>query len=455
MKENKLHQSLLLSVGVLFVLALCVYLPTWKLFGYTFKKINIFSDIERVTPPRPKKTFVYVKKEFVDSCPSNMVCIEDYSSKKDALNNIFDALEEIHDKKSKVRIAFFGDSFIEGDIFTAEVRKKLQSRFGGGGVGFVPITSETAGFRQTIFHKFNNINTYNIIQHAKSKLPFAAGGYCSYPLEGNRVSYAGIPKSTRLKRFNSIRLFYETNKELPISCLYNGVYQTSKTKPTGKLEQISYPSAKTTMVSFNFTPSIDLKLYGVSMEDSSGVIVDNFGMKSNSGINLNHISDKKHREFDSIQNYKLIVLQYGLNAVGPTTTNFNWYIKSMTRVIQKMKRNYPNASFLLLSVSDRGSRENGTLKTMSTIPLMVEAQRKIAKNTNIAFWDLFHAMGGENSMIEFVLSKPSLANKDYTHLNFKGGEKIAGIFSSTFLYEYKQHNDKKLHYKLLNNTTLR
>ena len=43
--------------------------------------------------------------------------------------------------KRPVRIAYFGDSFIEADIFTADLRERFQSEFGGCGVGYVPITS--------------------------------------------------------------------------------------------------------------------------------------------------------------------------------------------------------------------------------------------------------------------------------------------------------------------------
>ncbi len=33
--------------------------------------------------------------------------------------------------KRPVRIAYFGDSFIEADIFTADLREMLQQEFGG------------------------------------------------------------------------------------------------------------------------------------------------------------------------------------------------------------------------------------------------------------------------------------------------------------------------------------
>ena len=448
MLKNKLFHSFLLVFLVCSGLIFCSYIPKTKVFGYEIKHTDVFCDI---ITERPKKEFVknLTKKEFVDTCPTGMICFEDYSVKKNALNHIFEALKDIHENKSKTRIAFFGDSFIEGDILTSEVRKLLQNRFGGGGVGFVPITSEIAGFRQTILHRFKQFNTYNIITNGKSNIPFAAAGYCSYALPGNLVTYAGVNNNKRLKRFNNIRIFYETSAKETISYAIGNKTTSFQTIASNRIEAHNLPSIKTGQISFVFPSSQNLKLYGVSMEDSSGVIVDNFGMKSNSGVALANISEKRHKQFDSIQNYKLIVLQYGLNVVGPTTTNLDWYIRSMTRMVKKIKRNYPNASILLLGVSDRGTRQNGKYQTMNTIPLMIEAQRKIAKNAGVAFWDMFAAMGGQNTIVKYVLNSPPLANKDFTHLTFKGGEKIAGIFTNTLLYEYKKYNDKKAHIRAM------
>ena len=158
MSQNKLINSFLISFFVLIGLVLCSFIPTTSIFGLEIKKMDIFSDI-RIDSKNKLNNLNTIKKEFLDTCPKGMVCFEDYSSKKNALDAFFDALKDIHENKSKTRIAFFGDSFIEGDIMTGEIRKLLQSRFGGGGVGFVPITSEIAGFRQTIFH-FLRLSTF-------------------------------------------------------------------------------------------------------------------------------------------------------------------------------------------------------------------------------------------------------------------------------------------------------
>ena len=52
--------------------------------------------------------------------------------------------------QSKVRIAYYGDSMTDGDLIVQDVRTNYQDRFGGNGVGFVPITSESAASRGSV-----------------------------------------------------------------------------------------------------------------------------------------------------------------------------------------------------------------------------------------------------------------------------------------------------------------
>ena len=55
-------------------------------------------------------------------------------------------------KKGKARIAYFGDSMTDGDLIVQDVRTQFQSVFGGEGVGFVNISSESAASRGSVIH---------------------------------------------------------------------------------------------------------------------------------------------------------------------------------------------------------------------------------------------------------------------------------------------------------------
>lgn len=440
--KNMFFKSIIISVGLLIGLFFCFFIQI-SIAGYLLKNIDIFSDIKMDTLKLITES-PFVKKQFIDSCKSGLICFEDYSDDTTALNKIFDAFNEIKQHHSKVRIGFFGDSFIEGDILCADVRDTLQSLFGGNGVGYMPITSEVAQFRITIFHSYNGFRVCSMLHPDKSGNPLGGSGYCFIPQKDNFVKYSANTQFRHLDNFRNIRLFYNTSEDLQSKYTLNNT-NTSKVllSASENMQQLIIKNANASSIMFEFPESSKLNLYGFSFEDSIGVTVDNFGLRGNSGLGLLNIKDKMHRQFDSLQNYNLIILQYGLNVVSPTTKDVSWYADAMVKIIEGMKKDYPNASFLLISVSDRSTKINGQYQTMQSIPMMVEAQREIAKKSKIAFWDLYTAMGGENSMVSLVDNTPPLANKDYTHLNSKGGKKIANIFTETLMYELDKYNEKK------------
>jgi lysophospholipase L1-like esterase len=183
--------------------------------------------------------------------------------------------------------------------------------------------------------------------------------------------------------------------------------------------------------------------FGASLEDETGIYIDNFAIKGNSGLGLQAIPEKNLAAFDSLLHYDMIVLQFGLNVSNSPTANFTGYIKGMSKLINKLKEAFPETPILLLSVSDRSQRRQGQFVTMPVIPFLIQAQEKIAYDNKLLFWNLFEAMGGENSMAGFANSKPALANKDYTHLNFAGGKKVGLSFARSFIYEVEKYQKRR------------
>lgn len=167
--KNYLKYSLWLTLIVLFALIGMHWLPAITIDGHTMRRVDLLSDVRM---PEPDKDEVVadslppvpvVKPAFVDTCRSGMTCIEDYSdSTMRGMTPFYRALDEIQSKGRVVRIAVFGDSFIEADIFTADLREMLQKRFGGCGVGFVTITSMTSGYRPTVRHSFGGWSSHAV-----------------------------------------------------------------------------------------------------------------------------------------------------------------------------------------------------------------------------------------------------------------------------------------------------
>ncbi len=437
MEANQLKKSLYLFTGVVATLFLLSIIPEFFLRQINLKQINLLADVQP-DPIQPvpladtikKKTLTPVKK---DSCKPGITCIEDYSLDKHALGNFFKALRETRHRK--VRVAFFGDSFIEGDILCASFRDTLQQLFGGRGVGYVPITSEVTSFRTTIQHSFSRWKTFWLVGDKNPFMPPGFSGYCFVPQEGNEVEYK--PGKRRHGKFQTAKLFYKST--LSSALHYTLDDSLSYTQPliasdTLQEEVLSCEGAQA--IKLHFEPFDSLKLYGISFEEATGIYIDNFAMRGNSGIGLYQIDPVQLREFNRFQHYQLVLLQYGLNVVTEAdSAGYDWYVDKMVRVISRLKENLPASNFLLVSVSDRSYNQNGKFVTMPNILLMRDAQREIARQSKIAFWDLLSAMSGENSMVKMVTAVPPLASKDYTHVNFAGGRRLANKLTDALLYE--------------------
>ena len=59
---------------------------------------------------------------------------------------------------------------------------------------------------------------------------------------------------------------------------------------------------------------------------------------------------------------------------------------------------------------------------------------------------VFSVTGNSLSMADMVHAKPSLANYDYTHINFRGGKHLAGLLYETMIYG-KEQDDRRRAYE--------
>jgi lysophospholipase L1-like esterase len=457
MQVNKLFSSAILFAIVIISLLLLSYLPPLSMGDFQLKQIDLLKEIRqdrvsdsvlndsliaddslKVAGEKKVAEVVKIKK---DTC-NGRICIEDFSTKKNVLTPFFNALRRT--KHKPVRIAFFGDSFIEGDVICGTFRDTLQQLYGGRGVGYMPITSDVAGFRYTIKHEFENWEAFSWVSENQTTRPVCTSGYTFVPLEHNSVEYR--PSKRRfLNEFNIIRLFY--NNPLAASVEYTFNDTLSYFEPlvqSDGLEVLSLENKKTQSVRFHFPDYDSLTVFGVSFEDSKGIYVDNFSMRGNSGLGISKVDSAMHMQFNKEQDYKLIILQYGLNVVTQEdSSGYKWYERRMVSVIRHLKQYYPRCGILLVSVSDRSNNQDGTFSTIPDIPKMRDVQRRVAQKCGIAFWDLYEAMGGYNSIVKMAEAEPPLAAKDYTHLNFAGGKRISKHLVESLLYAKERYEKKK------------
>mgnify|MGYP001210683506 CR=1 FL=1 len=471
-KDNKFGRVLILLLTTIVICTGLYFMPD-TLFGFKLKKLDMLSDLRiktglseidslRLQLEHPESIVVdtaamrdsIMRTTGIDSitlalrdslyqqmhsnnADSIGTHIEDYSVGHIALKRFFTALSKSQSRP--VYVAFMGDSFIEGDILVSDFRDGLQKKFGGRGVGFVPITAITAQFRPTVEARAEGWTTYSILTN--HTYPFTLSGM-TFEAKGNKA-FLHVKMTKRfpeLQSVNSLKLFYEQNIETELLFSYNGQKDTLR-EILPAISTVSEYERKGIFreASLVFNKAKGFRALGVALEDNAGVSVDNFSLRGNSGLVMARLDISHCRALNKVRPYDLIVMQYGLNVVSDSVYHYGWYGKKMVNVIRQIKACFPEADILMLGVSDRSHQIEGKFQTMPAVLALLNTQRQIARETGIAFWNVFDAMGGENSMVRFVQS--NWASKDYTHMSFRGGREIANALLRALLSEKKFYDE--------------
>ncbi len=355
------------------------------------------------------------------------------------LKPFFDALKNAD--KSQVRIAHFGDSLIEGDLITADIRETMQKEFGGKGVGFLPITSQDVNFRITTKISFSsNWETGSIFGTNPNRLGYGINGEVFVPKGNSWVEYELYRKYRNAREFSKARIFYSNAKASAINYTIDGKKKdkASLKSGSGLQELVIDAEGSAKKLRLEFPERDQAHVYGVSLENGNGVYIDNFPFRGNSGADLQQIDVSMLKDFSRKLDYKLIILEFGLNASGSASRDFGWYEREMLKVIDNLKQAFPRTGILLIGVQDKSAKKGNGFETDPKVLKLLDAQKNIAKSANIAFWNLFEAMGGQNSMSQWVEANPPLAFKDYVHFNGQGANKVADMLSEAIITAYKK-----------------
>ena len=454
--KNYLKYSLGLVLTVFVALLALHWLPAITIDGHTMRRVDLLSEV-RYPKQQPLKADSdtiplppVVKPAFVDTCRTGMTCIEDYSdSTFRGMRPFYEALNRLSsgdEEDRQVRIAVFGDSFIEADIFTADLREMLQKRFGGCGVGFVAITSATNGFRPTVRHTFGGWESHAVTDSIGfDKKVQGISGHYFIPRRGAFVELRGQKKyASLLDTCQRSTIFYLSKDSLSLTASVNkGDAQLFSVLPSAHL-QTSEVEGNIGSVRWSAGEADSTRFYGVAMDGKQGIVLDNFSLRGSTGLSLRDIPQRMLKEFNRVRPYDLIVLEYGLNVATERGRNYDKYQKGLLTAIEHLKNCFPQAGVLLLSVGDRDYKDDeGELRTMPGVKNLVRYQQHTAALSGIAFWSMFEAMGGEESMATLVHAKPAMANLDYTHINFRGGRFLAGLLYETLIYGKEQYDRRK------------
>lgn len=378
----------------------------------------------------------------------------DYNDKgKESLTRFFNQLMNATSKK--IRILHYGDSQIEGDRMTGFFRQRIQEQFGGNGPGFIPAVNvyHTVAFTQTCSENFERYTNFGgTALKTKNYGILNSVGRFTKEIEVNDSILATLPTEkgwievdshqyaySRAKKYNNVYLHYtDAFTSCKIKVYQNGnLIVTDSLKADGKYHVYPFQfPGNPGKLKFEFESKVSPNILGFSLEGDIGVQVDNIGMRGSSGTFFGRINQGLAKQIYDAQNVELFIMQFGGNSMPlikdsvAAVQNAN-YFRSQLYTIKKLR---PNAAIIVIGPSDMSTLIEGEYTTYPLLPYFVEQLRKGTKEVGGAYFDMFAAMGGYDSMVAWVES--GLAASDYIHFSNKGASIASQKFYDALMTVY-------------------
>lgn len=384
---------------------------------------------------------IRVLEDFADNSPLRIRYPENNSK---YLYPLYEMLDNAKKEKKTIRIIHYGDSQIEIDRISDVIRRDLQEVFGGFGPGIIPAI-QTIPSRSVSQSFSGDLIRYSVYGNAANRASHHRYGIMAMMAELN--GEASIQFGTRndaysnAKTFTKIRLIVGNNEDSFSATLSarNTDLGTKSIESSKKGISILIWEIQNPIRNANLSLHGKADIYGICLDGKSGVALDNIPMRGCSGTIFTRISKESMSDAYSQIDTKLILLQFGGNMM-PQINNverIEWYGEQIAKQVQLLKDINPNAYFIFIGPSDMSKNIKGNMETWTYLEEVNNELQKVALENGIAFWNMFEAMGGKNSMPEWVKASPSLATTDYIHFTSRGANRIGEMFITAFMNDYQ------------------
>ena len=350
-----------------------------------------------------------------------------------------------------VRVVHYGDSQIELDRISQDLREALQERFGGSGTGLFPALGNvpSASISKAASGSFTQYTMYGDSTTQRA-------GHNRYGILAQVVQLTGSGtltlrgtknKNARegVKTFESVSVLYGKGENLVVKAASG----TDKPEP-----EVQKGENGVTLVTWRFSQPVEkatltfqgnAELYGIGADGNAGVAVDNVPLRGCSGTIFTRISKPLMTDSFALTDTRLIILQFGGNMMPMIrgAKQIEPYQEQIAKQIAYFHEVAPQAKILFIGPSDMGKSVNGRVVTWPHLPELVDSLKATALRNDAAYWDLYRMMGGENSMAQWVRHSPPYAGPDYIHFTPAGAQKVGDALSRSFLTYYDFYTLRK------------
>ena len=397
---------------------------------------------------RGSDTLSFYKDYFASNSARFYLPGDDYTF----FDGVFSDWENARRKGITWRIVHYGDSQIEMDRISSDLRESLQERFGGEGTGMFPALTNTP-MASISRSSSGGFSFFTMIVDSTTR----RAGHNRYGPLSQVTSFTGNGtvnlraqklKSTQehVRSFQSVSLLYGRASDD-----FTAAVQSDTLRPA--------PAKRTkdgvTWVTWTFSRPVEkatvklagsAEIYGVATDGTAGVTVDNIPMRGSTGHILTRIDKDLMQAAFELDDTRLVILQFGGNFVPAAGSSkaISGYMDKVREQIAYYRDAAPDAKILFIGPSDMAaSTEDGRIVSYRRLPELVDSLKAVSLASGAAYWDLYRMMGGQNSMAQWVRHSPAYAGPDYVHFTPAGAKVVGETLSRSFLTYYDFYDLRK------------
>ena len=344
----------------------------------------------------------------------------------------------------------FGDSSIGLDGLPHAIRRRMQSRFGDGGAGFVFLGRKSPNYDNRAVHLTSQNWSICYIAYGCDKTGhYGYGGHIFRAEPGARTSIKTRTKGDHGRTASRIELWYSTDPRGGTLKLRvageDHVIETKSDTLADKWQEFKVTPGPH-RVDIRTTGNGRPRAYGVVLEtDGPGVVWDTVSMigaftKRLLKFDEAHVAAQvAHRDPD------LLVFGFGgndLRRFSAATVDHATFVQEFRSVLQRLRKGKPKLSCLVVSIVDHARAGPYPVKKPHN-EAMVKAQREAAFAEGCAFFDAVAAMGGPGGIRAWRKTNPPLSDPDLQHLSMFGRDKMAGFIFDGLMVRYDAFKQRK------------
>ncbi|MEZ4790063.1 MAG: GDSL-type esterase/lipase family protein [Flavobacteriales bacterium] len=342
----------------------------------------------------------------------------------------------------QVHIAHFGGSHLQADMWSMELRSRLQQAVPGvrGGRGFIfPYAMAKTNNPYWYLPEYTGKWTAHKNLERIDDAPLGIAGYTvttTDTLTTLKVSFRGEVYAGY--QFNRVKVFHRMDSSYAVTAYSKdpAVHIEGTEEPDKGYTEFQYDRYVDTLyLRFQRTAADQLgfTLRGITLEsDDPGFFYHANGVNgasTTSWLRCHYFADEL-----AVIKPDLVVFSIGINDAHDPDFSAERYKRNYSELIARVRAAAPDAAILLTTNTDSYVKRRYPNKNGAAVR---DVMMQLAEEQGCAVWDTFGVMGGMHGIVRW--EKAGLAKKDLVHMTRPGYTALGDLLFSALMEAYGEH----------------